>query len=129
MRAGLMWPGHECQVANACEGPRRDSPASGAMAHPPPSPGRDPSGETRPGPRNTRTARESGSRGRARKREEEGSALVHGAFRPDAPAVALDDALHGREADARALEVAAGMKPLERLEESLRLRGVEPPPR
>jgi len=58
-----------------------------------------------------------GGRGRLRNREEERRALTGLALGPDAPAVPLDDALHGREAHARPRvtdDVRAARSPLSR---------------
>src|SRR5207249_325416 len=64
--------------------------------------------------------------GRASQREVEGRSLSHFALRPDAAAVAMYDALHGREADPRPLEVLGGVQALKGREELAGVRGVEP---
>ena len=50
------------------------------------------------------------------KGEVESGAFIGGAFRPDPAAVAMDDSLHGCQADACAGEFIFGMQPLERAE-------------
>ena len=42
--------------------------------------------------------------------------------------MAIDDSLHGRQADARARELAGGMQPLEDAEQFVRISHVEPGP-
>src|SRR5207253_8740639 len=49
-------------------------------------------------------------------------------LRPDASAVAPDDPGAGREADPAPLELAGGMQPLERFEQFVAVRHVEPGP-
>ena len=49
-----------------------------------------------------------------------------GALGPDPAAVAADDALHDRQPDAGALEVAGGVQALERLEQLVGVAHVEP---
>ena len=57
--------------------------------------------------------------------EEEGRALAGPAFGPDAAAVAGDHALHGGEADARALELGGVVQALEGAEELVGVGHVE----
>src|SRR6266516_2675332 len=60
-----------------------------------------------------------------RKREEEDGALADLRFGPDAPAVAVHDALHGREPDAGAGIFGCGMKALKRAEKLVGIGHVE----
>src|SRR5216117_2490007 len=60
-----------------------------------------------------------------RKREEEDGAPADLRFGPDAPAVPVHDALHGREPDAGSGIFGCGMQPLERAEELVGIRHVE----
>jgi hypothetical protein len=50
---------------------------------------------------------------------------VHGGFGPRAPAVPLNDTLHGGQADARSMEFRLGVQPLKRLEQFPALLHVE----
>src|SRR5688572_2286175 len=59
-------------------------------------------------------------------RETEGRAAADRARGPDAAAVALHDAVHHRETDARPLELGVVVQPLERAEEPTRLGRFEP---
>src|SRR5262249_222264 len=55
----------------------------------------------------------------------QGGTMVDLAFRPDAPAVAMDDAVDRGEADARALELIISMQTLEHAEQLVRVAGIE----
>src|SRR3990170_8578457 len=57
--------------------------------------------------------------------EEERGALALRRVPPDAPAMAVDDALHGRQADARPRELLLRMQPLESTEQLVRVRHIE----
>src|SRR6059058_1370733 len=57
--------------------------------------------------------------------EVEGRPLVHSPFGPDSSAVAVDDTLHGGEADARAFELFTAVETLERAEQLAGVRHVE----
>src|SRR5581483_8081297 len=58
-------------------------------------------------------------------REVEGRAFVHLAFGPDAPAVAADDALHGRQADACAFKLLAVVQALKSPEQFVDVGHIE----
>src|SRR5439155_11158650 len=55
----------------------------------------------------------------------ERGAPIDFAFRPDAPAVTMDDAPHGGEPDARALELVLPVQTLEHAEQLARIAAVE----
>jgi hypothetical protein len=55
----------------------------------------------------------------------EGCAFARFAFRPYASAVAMNDALHGGEADSKAPEFLVGMKAMERQEHHLGAGGIK----
>jgi hypothetical protein len=58
-------------------------------------------------------------------REIKRCAVVDGAFCPDAPTVAVNDALHGGQANARAGKLAHGMETLESAEEPVGIGRIE----
>ena len=58
----------------------------------------------------------------------ERGALPHAPLRPDPAAVAIDDPLYRREADASAGELAGEVEPLERREQAVGVAHVEPRP-
>src|SRR5574337_324258 len=62
------------------------------------------------------------------KRKVESCAFVQGGLRPDAPAVAVDDALHGRQAYAGAGKLVHRVQALERAEEFFAVGHVESDP-
>src|ERR1041384_1683340 len=57
--------------------------------------------------------------------EVKGCPLVHRAFGPDATAVPVDDALHGRKANARAFKLARAVQTLKRAEQLADISHVE----
>src|SRR2546421_9816967 len=57
--------------------------------------------------------------------EVNGRSLVHRALSPDAAAMPVDDALHGRKADACALELARAVEALKRAEQLIGISHVE----
>src|SRR3984893_598528 len=59
------------------------------------------------------------------RREVECRALINRRFGPDSPAVAMDDALHDREADAGAFEILRAMQPLEHAEQLVGVSHIE----
>ena len=56
----------------------------------------------------------------------EGRALIDPAFRPDVPAVPVNDALNGRQSDAGTLELFGQMQALKNPEQLVRVAHVEP---
>src|SRR5439155_9775416 len=60
--------------------------------------------------------------------EVEGGPLSRRPFGPHPPAVAVEDPLHRRQADAVALELVGPVQPLERLEQLVGVGRVEPDP-
>src|SRR5262245_16724656 len=61
-----------------------------------------------------------------RRRKIECCAAVHDAFRPDSAAVPGNNALHRRQADARAFELFRPMQPLKDAEEFVGILHIEP---